>query len=1120
MPVLEDFQPIADTTDALNAAIKAFDESTKVIAESTLAMEDINDTSTDLMNDVGDVFGTMTQDIEDAMRAMLTATETNSLAVTTELTTLTSAVQSIMSTVSGVAMNAMSEITAAATAATTAAMSAAGAASTAFTAAGDASSAAGTAAGAAGLAAGAADLAAGVISTLQDATATLFDSGYYLSQNPDVAAAIDAGYFSNAYDHFVNFGKDEGRASNGFSFATGGIASGPRTGYTATLHGTEAVIPLGDGNKLTLSLADTTLSIQSLEAIGTPVPGGISYGPNPDVVAPTIPGTDLTESLMSSFVPSDLFPPELMSWVTRQQPTIPDDMPEGAAYEDLLNSLTDWNTTQGLLATALETAGFDTLAESIRRTAERGSLSPDDQAIVDWTNATADAALTRALELDLMDAQGLSYRALTEHRLDEVKGMSATDAAIQRQIDAAEDLANTRQIEIGLMEDQGLTYDAMIARRADELAGLSETDAGLMSDRYAQQDANATVGLLSDLYAARGQARDVLEQQRNDELAALSDKDRVIKQAIFAAEDLANTQSIQIKLLQATGETLASTALTRKAELAALSDTDAALMRLIYAAEDLATATDRIAPLFDVLLASMSDEQAFNVLTNTFAAWGDAMPATTDALYDLIDAGGLTTEQITMLADNSALVASAYAHLNNQTQTRIETLNEEISTNEKLQSTLKSLVDEVKSVIDQVEDDFASIVDNPVDLDAEKNRVFAALTAATDDTLSEALGQANDYRAAIMENYNDELSVLEQRKDAIESANESMLDWVNDMRKAVDAAVSPLQRLTESRAQYQTSLAASRAGDTDAMGKLTGNATDYLDAIRSTASDPVEYARAYGQVVGQIESLATVEADAQTARVVNEIALLKDSALIALRDLDYRLIATESGLTTRLTGVETLLTDLSAQVTTLETVDHATTLTLMDIAARTTETDRLIAAIAKSSTPQASIGPTAPGPTANSTTQMVGDTWRSQVGAISTGLGRTATQNELDYYGGQLARGTMNIGQVQDKLMEYIRNNSFAEGGYHSGGLRLVGERGPEFEVTGPSHITPNHSIASAFSEGNRDMVIELAALREEVKELRLEQRRQHHESARYQRDTADTLVKIDQIGIKTTAEA
>ena len=39
----------------------------------------------------------------------------------------------------------------------------------------------------------------------------LFSSSWYLQQNPDVAAAVEAGDFT-AEQHFELFGKDEGRA--------------------------------------------------------------------------------------------------------------------------------------------------------------------------------------------------------------------------------------------------------------------------------------------------------------------------------------------------------------------------------------------------------------------------------------------------------------------------------------------------------------------------------------------------------------------------------------------------------------------------------------------------------------------------------------------------------------------------------------------------------------------------------------------------------------------------------------------------------------------------------------------------------------------------------------------
>lgn len=60
----------------------------------------------------------------------------------------------------------------------------------------------------------------------------------------------------------------------------------------------------------------------------------------------------------------------------------------------------------------------------------------------------------------------------------------------------------------------------------------------------------------------------------------------------------------------------------------------------------------------------------------------------------------------------------------------------------------------------------------------------------------------------------------------------------------------------------------------------------------------------------------------------------------------------------------------------------------------------------------------------------------------------------------------------------------FASGGMHAGGLRLVGERGPELEVTGPSRIY-SASQTAALLGGGTETASEVRALRTEVAGLR-----------------------------------
>jgi uncharacterized protein YoxC len=55
----------------------------------------------------------------------------------------------------------------------------------------------------------------------------------------------------------------------------------------------------------------------------------------------------------------------------------------------------------------------------------------------------------------------------------------------------------------------------------------------------------------------------------------------------------------------------------------------------------------------------------------------------------------------------------------------------------------------------------------------------------------------------------------------------------------------------------------------------------------------------------------------------------------------------------------------------------------------------------------------------------------------------------------------------------------FANGGKHSGGLRIVGERGPEIEATGPSRIVSNDKLMNAIGSSD-ELVGEIRALRQE----------------------------------------
>jgi len=103
---------------------------------------------------------------------------------------------------------------------------------------------------------------------------------------------------------------------------------------------------------------------------------------------------------------------------------------------------------------------------------------------------------------------------------------------------------------------------------------------------------------------------------------------------------------------------------------------------------------------------------------------------------------------------------------------------------------------------------------------------------------------------------------------------------------------------------------------------------------------------------------------------------------------------------------------------------------------------------------------------------------------------------------------------------------AFATGGDHAGGLRLVGENGPELEVTGPSRIFNAQQTQSILAGGSeqadllaalRSLLQEQQALREEVAGLRIEARATASNTAKTTRQLE--RFEVDGMPVRTDAD-
>lgn len=97
-------------------------------------------------------------------------------------------------------------------------------------------------------------------------------------------------------------------------------------------------------------------------------------------------------------------------------------------------------------------------------------------------------------------------------------------------------------------------------------------------------------------------------------------------------------------------------------------------------------------------------------------------------------------------------------------------------------------------------------------------------------------------------------------------------------------------------------------------------------------------------------------------------------------------------------------------------------------------------------------------------------------------LSKESAKTQEDYgrtFGDVLRRVDLIVGKLSGKNVP-----GFAAGGFFSGGLRIVGENGPEMEATGPSRIWSASETRALLSGGDSGASAEIRSLREEVRAI------------------------------------
>jgi tape measure domain-containing protein len=311
--------------------------------------------------------------------------------------------------------------------------------------------------------------------------------------------------------------------------------------------------------------------------------------------------------------------------------------------------------------------------------------------------------------------------------------------------------------------------------------------------------------------------------------------------------------------------------------------------------------------------------------------------------------------------------------------------------------------------------------------------------------------------------------------DMLETANSLVGDLTgvsNDLGSALkslrgdsEGAVQMLRR--QAQATLQSALATARAGGSlanfaglgDALTTVSSNSTGLYSSLEEFNRDQGRTANVVAQL-NQLNGKQLTNAEKSAKALQDQLDQAKKAYDAQVAQFDSQLAFAQSQLDA-LNGVDTTVQSVTDAV---ERMNAA-----------------VVAALAGQSAGAAA------GNTYDNNAALLESVYQRV-------LGRGVEAGGLAFWSALLANGSVTYGTLVDEIAkggkahgETVKVPGYATGGNFGGGLRLVGENGPELEVTGPSRIFDARTTAAMLNGGGSDaaVVAELRALRGELEMIK-----------------------------------
>jgi tape measure domain-containing protein len=667
------------------------------------------------------------------------------------------------------------------------------------------------------------------------------------------------------------------------------------------------------------------------------------------------------------------------------------------------------------------------------------------------------------LERELLVTQGGDVRAF------DTVGFSAAELAAYDYNDAL------RQQIAALRSAQQAAEDAAQAE-IDRIRAVAEERAGLE---------NQLLQLQGNTAALREQERSALDETNRaiyDQIIALQDQQEAAQAAAQAEQELQaqrervaqERSGLELRILQLQGDTSA----LRELERNALDESNRALF-------------DRIVALEEQSAAEAEAAQQLQALQQQQAQIAQ-------------ERGGLERQLLQLQGDTATLrqlERSVLDESNRALFDQINALQDSIAANEAAARAEAELQAEREQAAQQAEQERQRIAQERFGLESQLLQLQGN-TVALRERERAALDESN--RALF-----DQIAALQDQQTAAQAAAQAESALQAERERVSQERFSLEGRLL----QLQGNTAALRERERSALDESNRLLFDQITALEDSIAASEAAARAEAELTAERERAAQ-EAEEQRQRIAQErsglelqlLQLQGNTAEIRRRERE-QLDASNRALYDQIKALEdqqAAAANAAAAADELRRALEAAGSSVSD------EVQRLRDLITGGSSENLA---TLQAQFAISTAQArAGDaTALSKLPEISRAIEQAAALTASTALEITRTRGSLADSLTQTLAALGLDVPAFAAGGYHRGGIRLVGENGPELEVTGPSTIINSADTSRLLSGGSTE------AVANELRALREENRAQARSIAQMQSRMARVLERWDGDGMPST---